>query len=137
MKFKNIVLLFAFLSLAAMADDDIFQFDIGGIKVTPNTFENDQRSFPKKSDFMVKQAYPMTSDSGKRAALITIENTSSGNRGLESSHIMALFADGHRITASQIEDKISLMANGSQTLTVYFGEYEYPIIAVYAAKNLD
>jgi hypothetical protein len=50
---------------------------------------------------------------------------------------MALFADGYRTDAKQVSYKDNLKANESRTFTLNFGEYEYPIIAVYATQNLD
>jgi hypothetical protein len=79
----------------------------------------------------------MTSNTGKRAALVTIENTASGHRSIESTQVMALFADGYRTDAKQVSYKDNLKANESRTFTLNFGEYEYPIIAVYATQNLD
>jgi len=66
--------------------------------------------------------------------VITLTNTSSGNRMLEHNHLMALFADGKR--RNPLEYKLHFEGNETQSITVSFGESKFPILSLYSSQDL-
>jgi hypothetical protein len=71
----------------------------------------------------------MSNEYGERKVTVTLENTSSGNRIFVSDQIMALYANGTRV--SPHEKKISFKGKEIQTLTLSFNNSKYPILQVY------
>ena len=98
-------------------------------------FENDARRYPKESEFSIVHSVLMSSERGRRLAVVTIENKASGSRILQADHIMALFADGSRIHPSSFSGGVKLDNGEKRSLTLSFGENEYPILAVYTSLD--
>ena len=48
---------------------------------------------------------------------------------------MALFADGRRVHPQSFDEGIKLDDGEKRSLTLSFGENEYPILAVYTSLN--
>lgn len=92
-------------------------------------FPNDDNIYPESSAFKVLNYITMSNEYGERKVTVTLENTSSGNRIFVSDQIMALYANGRRI--SPHEKKISFKGNEIQTLTLSFNNSKYPILQVY------
>ena len=99
------------------------------------SFENDAKRYPKQSQFSIVHSVLMSSESGRRLAVVTIENKASGSRILQADHIMALFADGRRVHPQSFDEGIKLDDGEKRSLTLSFGENEYPILAVYTSLN--
>lgn len=74
----------------------------------------------------------MSNEQGDRRVTVTLTNRSSGNRIFVSEQIMALFANGDRL--SPIETKITFKGRETQTVTLNFGNHHYPILKVYTQK---
>ncbi|CAH9049713.1 hypothetical protein PSECIP111951_00008 [Pseudoalteromonas holothuriae] len=130
-------ILFSLLLLSGftVAQDPVYTFDSAIAKVPENAFTNNARQYPKNGDFIIQGYYPMSTVKGQRAALVTIKNTSTGKRFFEPEHVMALFADGSRHSPLMGDDKYSLQASETFTLTLEFGRYDYPIVSVYTSNN--
>nr|WP_231615045.1 hypothetical protein [Pseudoalteromonas sp. SWN166] len=98
------------------------------------SFPNDNNITPKKSDFTILNYVLMSNNEGERWAVITLNNLSSGNRELNQDHILALFADGSRLTP--IEFKLGFKGSETQSVTVSFAEHKFPILSVYSSNEL-
>ncbi|KPH65487.1 hypothetical protein AMS58_05670 [Pseudoalteromonas porphyrae] len=136
---KNMHLLFlcSLLLPISAAANDVLSVDQVGLQGMQFAFENDARIKPKNSDFSVVNSVFMSSEAGKRLAVITVRNDASGSRILEGSHLMALFADGSRKGPSSLTDGIKLDDGELRSVTVSFGEADYPILAIYTSKNFN
>ena len=131
---KRLATSLVFLSLSSYAiDNDVLTVDRSVSKNIQLSFPNEQNIKPKESDFEVLNYVLMSSETGERWSVITIENTASGNRSLEHSHIMGLFADGSRFVPQ--ENKLQFEGGEVQSITVSFGEYKFPILAIYTSLN--
>jgi len=123
------------LSFAANAqEDDVLTVDRLVAKNIHLSFPNDQNIKPKESDFNIINYVLMSNETGERWSVITLTNSSTGARSLEQDHLMALFADGSRI--SPLEYKLNFKGNETQSITVSFGEHKFPILSIYASDEL-
>lgn len=95
-------------------------------------FPNDNNLHPDTSDFEVVNYVTMSNEQGAHQVTVTLHNSSSGNRIFVSKQIMALFANGDRI--SPIERKITFKGKETQTITLNFGTHHYPILSVYTRQ---
>lgn len=95
-------------------------------------FPNDENIYPDISDFEVVNYVTMSNEQGDRRVTVTLTNRSSGNRIFVSEQIMALFANGDRL--SPIETKVTFKGRETQTLTLSFGNHHYPILKVYTQQ---
>lgn len=131
---KRLATSLVFLSLSSYAiDNDVLTVDRSVSKNIQLSFPNEQNIKPKESDFEVLNYVLMSSETGERWSVITIENTASGNRSLEHNHIMGLFADGSRFVPQ--ENKLQFEGGEVQSITVSFGEYKFPVLAIYTSLD--
>lgn len=91
-------------------------------------FPNEQNVQPELSDFSILNSLFMSNQAGDRWAVVTLRNTASGNRSLEQNHLMALLGNGKKVTPQPF--KISLAAQEVQSITIYVGKYQFPILQV-------
>ncbi|GAA4364863.1 hypothetical protein [Kangiella marina] len=92
-------------------------------------FPNDDNRYPELSDFEVVNYVTMSNEYGDRKVVVTLRNNSSGNRIFVSDQIMALYANGQRI--SPYETKVSFKGRETQTLTLSFDSSKFPILTIY------
>ncbi|WP_223669236.1 hypothetical protein [Kangiella shandongensis] len=92
-------------------------------------FPNDDSIQPEISDFAVLNYVTMSNEYGERKVVITLQNTSTGNRIFTNDQVMALYANGSRRVAH--EERISFKGKETQTLTLSFAASKYPILKVY------
>ncbi|CAM4245237.1 hypothetical protein [Pseudoalteromonas byunsanensis] len=123
-------------SSVSIAQQSIYTFDGNITNIPPSAFVNDSRQYPKISDFSLQAYFPMSSEQGDRAALVTIKNMASGKRFLQAEHVMAVLADGTRHTPITTVNKLALEGQQTVTLTVEFGRHDYPIVSVYTSEKL-
>lgn len=97
------------------------------------SFPNDNNIKPKASDFNIVNYVLMSNEEGERWAVVTLHNTASGSRSFEQEHLMALFADGSR--RSPLEYKLNFSGDEVQSMTLNFGENNFPILAIYASDK--
>ncbi|WP_289106707.1 hypothetical protein [uncultured Pseudoalteromonas sp.] len=97
------------------------------------SFPNDNNITPKKSDFSIANYVLMSNEIGERWAVITLTNLASGKRELNQEHVLALFADGSRLTPSEF--KLGFNGNQTQSVTVSFAEHTFPILSVYTSND--
>jgi len=97
-------------------------------------FPNDKNLKPKPSDFELVNYVIMSNELGERWAVLTLTNTSRGNRTLEHDHIMAMFADGER--KNPLELKLNFEGKETQSITVSFGESKFPILSISSGTEL-
>ncbi|ACV27101.1 hypothetical protein [Kangiella koreensis] len=95
-------------------------------------FPNDNNIHPDTSDFEVINYVTLSNEQGTRKATVTLHNSSSGNRIFVSKQIMALFANGDRL--SPIEKKVTFKGKETQTITLHFGNHSYPILSLYTRQ---
>ncbi|MCJ8295560.1 MAG: hypothetical protein MJK15_14245 [Colwellia sp.] len=95
------------------------------------SFPNDKNIKPKAGDFEIINYVLMSNEVGERWSVITLTNLSSGNRDLDQDHLMALFADGSR--NSPLQYKLNFKGKETQSITVSFGEYKFPILSIYSS----
>ena len=91
-------------------------------------FPNDKNTRAQSSDFEINNYVMMSNDHGDRWAVLTLTNQSTGTRTLEQYHILATFADGER--RSPNEFKLNFQGGETQSITVTFGEYQFPILTI-------
>ncbi|NVK56542.1 MAG: hypothetical protein HWE26_13090 [Alteromonadaceae bacterium] len=127
---KRISWTLLFFALSTSADEDILSVD----RVIPNSidfaFPNESSIQPEPSDFTVKNFVLMSNDAGGRWAVVTITNEASGSRSLTHKHLMAVVANGQRV--SPIEFLQSFRANETLSLTISFGRRKFPLLLVYS-----
>ena len=99
------------------------------MKLAEIHFENPDNIHPKSSDFKIVSFVLMSSESGERRAVITFENTSSGQRFLEQDHLLAIFANGERKHPEVFREKFS--GNEIRTLDLSFNFHKYPVLTLY------
>ncbi|KXO14005.1 hypothetical protein AKG98_67 [Moritella sp. JT01] len=92
------------------------------------SFPNDYDIDPKRGDFEIVNYVLMSNDVGERWAVITLTNLSSGNREFNNEHLIALFADGSRM--SPLQYKLNFRGRETQSITVSFGEHKFPILSI-------
>ncbi|MCZ4253724.1 hypothetical protein [Pseudoalteromonas shioyasakiensis] len=133
---KRILLLCAAVfATSGQANTDVLSVDPVMLSGSAFSFENDAKRYPKQSKFSIVHSVLMSSESGRRLAVVTIENKASGSRILQADHIMALFADGRRVHPQSFDEGIKLDDDEKRSLTLSFGENEYPILAVYTSLD--
>ncbi|MDP2566266.1 hypothetical protein [Pseudoalteromonas marina] len=128
------ILMLVLLSFSALANSEkVINVD----RAIPNSlhlaFPNDANITPKKGDFEVLNYILMSNNEGERWAVITLTNVSSGNRELNEDHLLALFADGTRL--APLAFTLSFKGNETQSVTVSFAEYKFPILSVYSSND--
>jgi len=121
--------LFGTTSLANNYDRDALTVDRVVDQDIELNFPNDNNIYPEVSDFEILNYVVMSNEYGERQVTVTLENSSSGNRIFVSDQIMALFANGKRV--SPFEEKISFKGGETQTITLNFQNSKYPILRVY------
>ena len=131
---KSIVLTITSLLFASALDANNYERDALTIDKSINQdlefqFPNDNSVYPEISDFEVVNYVTMSNEYGERKVTITLHNTSTGNRIFVSDQVMALYANGKRVTPYQ--EKVSFKGKETQTLTLTFNSRKYPILKVY------
>lgn len=131
---KAIVLTITSLLFASALDANNYERDALTIDKSVNQdlefqFPNDNSVYPEISDFEVVNYVTMSNEYGERKVTITLHNTSTGNRIFVSDQVMALYANGERVTPYQ--EKVSFKGKETQTLTLTFNSSKYPILKVY------
>lgn len=131
---KSIVLTITSLLFASALDANNYERDALTIDKSINQdlefqFPNDNSVYPEISDFEVVNYVTMSNEYGERKVTITLHNTSTGNRIFVSDQVMALYANGKRVTPYQ--EKVSFKGKETQTLTLTFNSSKYPILKVY------
>ena len=136
--FKKALLL-SLLAVAASSafasnynENDALSIDKAITKDIDFQFPNDDNIYPDSSDFQVINYVTMSNEQGTRRVTVTLHNSSSGNRIFVSEQIMALFANGDRL--SPIETKMTFKGKETQTITLNFGTHHYPILSVYTRQ---
>ncbi|GAA4348691.1 hypothetical protein [Kangiella taiwanensis] len=129
-----IVLTITSLLIASALDANNYERDALTIDKSVNQdlefqFPNDNSVYPEISDFEVVNYVTMSNEYGERKVTITLHNTSTGNRIFVSDQVMALYANGERVTPYQ--EKVSFKGKETQTLTLTFNSSKYPILKVY------
>jgi hypothetical protein len=133
--FKIWILMLVILSFSALANSEkVINVDRAIPSSLHLAFPNDANITPKKGEFEVLNYILMSNNEGERWAVITLTNLSSGNRELNEDHLLALFADGTRLPPQPF--KLSFKGNETQSVTVSFAEYKFPILNVYSSNDL-
>ena len=130
---KYIVLALMVFSSAIQAEDtEVLNVDRSVANNINLSFPNDNNIKPKSGDFEIVNYVLMSNEMGERWSVITLTNLSSGNRDLEQDLLMALFADGSR--KSPLQYKLNFKGKETQSITVSFGEYKFPILSIYSSN---
>ncbi|ASJ95624.1 MULTISPECIES: hypothetical protein [Shewanella] len=127
---KYILLTITLLSSGAVAAiDDVLTVDRSVSGSFQSSFPNENNTQPDISDFKVLNSVLMSNEAGERWAVMTIENLASGQRTLNQNHLMALFANGERLTPQIFKRRFA--ANEILSITLAFGEHKFPILEIY------
>lgn len=96
-------------------------------------FDKDDELEPDKNDFQLVSSAYMSNDLGERWAMLTIENSSSGQRLLKAKNLVARFANGDQAYAINLDEVLK----GKQRLTVavFFGQHQFPIVDIELDRN--
>ncbi|MGJ8680007.1 hypothetical protein [Paraglaciecola sp.] len=133
--YKSIITGLMFTAFITNANEnEVLNVDRSVSKHIEFSFPNNKGIRPKHSDFELINYVIMSNDLGERWAVLTLTNTSSGNRVLEQDHIMATFANGVR--KSPLEFKLNFGGNEIQSITVSFGESKFPILSIQAETEI-
>lgn len=97
------------------------------------SFSYDKDISPKPSDFALVNYVVMSNERGERWAVLTLTNTSSGQRMLEQDHILATFADGSKQAPTEV--KLNFNGKETQSITVSFGQSKFPILSIVTDNN--
>jgi hypothetical protein len=126
---KYIISAFFFMAFNSNANEpEVLTVDRVVSKNVELAFPNDKNLKPKSNDFELVNYVIMSNELGERWAVLTLTNTSTGNRMLEHDHLMALFADGER--KNPLELKLNFEGRETQSITVSFGESKFPILSI-------
>ena len=134
---KNIIalipILIAYQANAVDAPKEVLQMENAAFKDKPVFCEEDILD-TERNDFKLIDYQLMSSESGERYALISIKNTSSGQRILRKENLVAIFANCTSLYPQQIEQTLG----GNETLTkkIYFGKNKFPIIKLITGNEI-
>ena len=132
---RYIVPILLVLSFTSFADDSkVLTIDRSVSSNVVLSFPNDQKIKPKANDFELDNYVLMSNEVGERWAVITLTNSSSGNRVLQQDHLMALLADGER--KIPMEFKLNFEPSETQSITVSFGKSKFPILSISAKAGI-
>lgn len=109
----------------------VLQFDRTYPGGTGLRFERGTRDLqPEIGTFSLIEFRPMSNDIGERWALVSVENSSHGERFLKNRHLVATFADGRQAYARNLNDRVG----GGELLSkaVFFGHSPFPLVRVEA-----
>lgn len=133
--YKYIVSAFFFMAFVSNANElEVLTVDRIVSTNIELAFPNDENLKAKSSDFKLVNYVIMSNEIGERWAVLTLTNTSSGNRMLEHDHLMALFADGER--KNPLELKLNFKGRETQSITVSFGESKFPILSISSGTEI-
>ncbi|AOE50124.1 hypothetical protein [Kangiella sediminilitoris] len=124
-----ISMLIASVAYAGNEDRDALSVDKVTTQGIDFHFPNDDNIQPEESDFEILNYVTMSNEYGERKVVVTLENTSTGNRIFSNEQIMALYANGSRRVAH--EKRIGFKGKEVKTLTLSFHISKYPILKVY------
>lgn len=119
----------SFFTLSQDDPRDALTIDRTVIASSQLQFPNDERIYPKSSDFSVLNYVLMSSENGERWATVTLKNEADGRRKFDSSQIMALFANGVR--AKPEHTSYVFDAEQAVTISLAFGKSKFPLLEVY------
>ncbi|WP_039988652.1 hypothetical protein [Paraglaciecola arctica] len=132
---KIIILALVFMAFTSVADEaDVLTVDRVISTNLELAFPNDKNLRAKPSDFELVNYVIMSNELGERWAVLTLTNTSAGNRTLEQDHLLALFADGER--KNPLQFKLNFEGRETQSMTVSFGESKFPILSISSRNEM-
>ncbi len=107
---------------------EALHYDLPQPNLTILKFKRTDELLPKAKNIRLIEAVFLSNKRGERWAIVTLENTSTGQRLLTKDSIVATFADGSQSYAWELEERLQ----GSEVITksVYFGRHKFPIIKV-------
>lgn len=108
--------------------DRVLHFDQPHPPISSPYFQQQRELKPMPNDFRIVEASYLSNNIGERWALITFENSSSGQRVLKNESIVATFADGNQSRGYNLNEVIK--GNERLTKSVFFGIHQFPIIKV-------
>lgn len=131
---KFLPLALILFTLVSQADEtEVLNVDRSVSKNINLSFPNDNNIKPKTGDFEIINYVLMSNEIGERWSVITLTNLSSGNRNLDQSHLIALFADGGR--KKPLEYSLNFKGHETQSITVSFGKHKFPILNIYSSNE--
>jgi hypothetical protein len=127
--YKYVISTLVFMTFSSLANEaEVLTVDRVVSSNLELAFPNDKNLSAKPSDFELVNYVIMSNELGERWAVLTLTNTSAGNRTLEHDHLMALFADGER--KNPLELKLNFAGRETQSITVSFGQSKFPILSI-------
>lgn len=114
---------------AVVYPGQVLQFDREYPGGTELRFDRGIREIqPEIGNFSLIEFRFMSNDIGERWALVSVENSSRGERFLKNRHLVATFADGRQTYARNLNDRVG----GGERLSkaVFFGHSPFPLVRV-------
>lgn len=134
LRMRSLIILFISLALfgvcsAARADHrDVLHFDRSAIERKDIRCDLSNQAMPEESNFVLVDYALMSSESGKRLAIVTVKNDAGGQRILTNKDMVALLANCEAIYPFEFTQTI----NPGETISrrVSFGRRYYPIMKI-------
>nr|WP_136251617.1 hypothetical protein [Ningiella ruwaisensis] len=118
------------------AETFAYQYDERIPNLDATKIFNPYEIYPKVSDFEVLSIIPMSNEIGQRAAIVELANKSAGTRFLVESHLLGIFADGTRQTPLNFKKSLKFAGNEILIITLEFGQYPFPLVALVGHENI-
>ncbi len=128
------VLLLCFDIHASNADSgQVLRFEASPFRDAELNCDFDDNITPRPGDFVLNDYAIMSSDYGNRYGIVSIKNTSSGQRILNETYIVAIFGDCVRRLPALFSKTFS--GNEQITITIPFGFNRFPILKLYMGER--
>ena len=124
------LLLIFFLANTSLADDslrnNIIRFEDSELRDSHLFCDDKYDLEPKRNQFNLMDYSVMGTENGERFALITIENTSHGQRIFSNEHVVAVLGNCERVAPLEFRHKMD--SGEIISREIYFGYQRYPIV---------
>ncbi|GHC03093.1 hypothetical protein [Cerasicoccus arenae] len=130
MKSVRLFLLVSLLAARVFALDpnDVVSFDRYDIDPSELFFEEDTRIVPDRTYVLLRNFRPMSTPSGDRYAMITLENQLSSRQILDPEEFVGIFADGTRRYPKDFS--VRMEPGRTRTIVVKFGTHSFPLVKI-------
>lgn len=114
--------------IEALDVEDVATFDRYVINPEELFYPEDSDLVPKRSFILLRNFRPMSTPSGKRYALVTVQNQLNSRQALEPDEFVGIFANGTRRHPEAKEVKID--SGRTESFVLNFGTHRYPLVKI-------
>jgi hypothetical protein len=108
--------------------DRVLHFDQPQAGLKSPRYKQSPELKPDENDFELLDVSFMSNNLGERWAVVTLKNTSTGQRLFRKQNIVATFADGSQSYALEAEE--TFKGREIITLSIFFGIRQFPLVGV-------